>query len=37
LPLLDELRTALRRGSGHAEQKNSESNYQITKHAAASS
>jgi hypothetical protein len=37
LPLLNEFRTALRRGSGHAKQKNSECNNQITKHAAASS
>src|SRR5499427_1748947 len=50
LPLLDELRTALRRrdgftviragdggcGCGHAEQNNSESNSQFTKHGAAS-
>src|SRR5262249_8505360 len=37
LALLDELRTALRRGRSHAEQKNSESNNQFVKHGAASS
>src|SRR5215831_13562084 len=37
LPLLDELRTALRRGRSHSEQKNSESNDQFAKHGATSS